>query len=294
MLRAAKEEMISAEGVLSLAAALGSSQNRSQGKMQLAKNSRPGVRRKNLAPHPGNEPCNSTTVLGMRASLALEGSRKRIQSLNRYAYVGNNPLASVDPLGLWSDCTTGCRHQGGYNYDGLALMSDLLAASRQAAADAASNASLIWVPHNGIGVTVTVADGDFAGQQIGSSLTDLPGYWVLNVNAPSDPNGSEPTLIAGGLPPDASGPFNAAKWAARNFMKRLTSSNRPYEPKPPEQIDPTKGFIDEQAKEIMKAVGEALAGIAEGSTEVMAPFVFVNPIQIRMQMQMMQQTQQMD
>ena len=42
------------------------------------------------------------------------------QTWNRYTYVTNGPLNSVDPLGLvgpFGDCTTGCRRQGGYNYD---------------------------------------------------------------------------------------------------------------------------------------------------------------------------------
>jgi len=32
------------------------------------------------------------------------------QTWNRYAYVGNGPLNTVDPLGLVDDCTTGCNH----------------------------------------------------------------------------------------------------------------------------------------------------------------------------------------
>ena len=53
----------------------------------------------------------------------LAGNIRDPQSLNRYAYVGNNPINNLDTLGLFkNDCTTGCRHQGGYRYDSLFLL----------------------------------------------------------------------------------------------------------------------------------------------------------------------------
>ena len=110
---------------------------------QLRKNSRQGFARKNIALHQGRAWTNSGTALGIEPVLRLEGVRSRCtgkerdsesgldnfdfrynsssigrfmspdplggyisnpQSLNRYAYVLNNPLSLVDPFGL--QCTS--------------------------------------------------------------------------------------------------------------------------------------------------------------------------------------------
>ena len=54
-----------------------------------------------LGPSGGNP--NST--LGMHVSLPKTCGRSRVQTWNRYAYVGNNPLNHVDRLGLAGQCT---------------------------------------------------------------------------------------------------------------------------------------------------------------------------------------------
>ena len=75
--------------VLSLAATL-----------ELSENSQQGFGRKNHAQHLGQAVCNSTTALGIERGLLGNRVGSRIQTWNRYAYVGNNPLGDIDPLGL--------------------------------------------------------------------------------------------------------------------------------------------------------------------------------------------------
>jgi len=93
MIEAAKEEMLSGFGPscadLPLAASL-----------ELVENSRLRFGSKKAALHLGQEVCNSTTALGIERGLLQNCIGSRIQTWNRYAYVANNPLISVDPKGL--------------------------------------------------------------------------------------------------------------------------------------------------------------------------------------------------
>lgn len=96
---------------------------------QLSGNSRPGFERKNPALYPGHEVWNSTTAIGMRAGLFLNGVRQSElaryydsrtgtfcsadplagdpsdpQSWNRYPYGRNDPIDMTDPTGQhWWD-----------------------------------------------------------------------------------------------------------------------------------------------------------------------------------------------
>src|SRR5215831_12169201 len=75
--------------VLSLAACL-----------ELSENSRLGFTTKVAAQEPTLLCANPQSTLGMHVSLPETRGRSRIQTWNRYAYVNNNPLNNIDPLGL--------------------------------------------------------------------------------------------------------------------------------------------------------------------------------------------------
>ena len=106
MMAAAKERIPWSEGpsvALPLAAAV-----------TVAKNSRPGFEPKKINSHPGWSEVNFKTVSGIGVSLRRDGIRSRCQSLNRYAYVINNPTTLVDPKGLQGQPPAGttCGHGG--------------------------------------------------------------------------------------------------------------------------------------------------------------------------------------
>jgi hypothetical protein len=89
---------------------------------QLSEKPRLGFETKKTAWKPGPNVCNSTTAIGLRAGLALEGVRKTYRARyynpstgrflsedplgfrgggpNLYAYVGDSPLNFLDPFGL--------------------------------------------------------------------------------------------------------------------------------------------------------------------------------------------------
>jgi hypothetical protein len=83
----------------------------------VAENSRQGFATKKSGSHPGWSEVNFKTAAGMEASLRPEGIRSRCQSLNRYAYVMNNPTTLIDPSGLCPNCPPPCANlpygQGG-------------------------------------------------------------------------------------------------------------------------------------------------------------------------------------
>ena len=108
MIGAAKEEKLSGLGPWCADLALTD--------LELGENSRPGFERRNAALHLGQWVCNSTTALGIERGLFQNCFGSRIQTWNRYAYVNNNPMAFVDPLGLESnECDIGewCWGPGG-------------------------------------------------------------------------------------------------------------------------------------------------------------------------------------
>lgn len=68
--------------------------------VELSKNSRRGIASKNPAPHPGSAWTNSGTALGIEPVLLENCGGSRLQTWNRYAYVGDQPLAYIDPSGM--------------------------------------------------------------------------------------------------------------------------------------------------------------------------------------------------
>ena len=67
---------------------------------ELRENSRLGFASKVTAQAPGLLCASLQSTLGMHVSLRETRGGSRIQTWNRYAYVGNNPLSNVDLLGL--------------------------------------------------------------------------------------------------------------------------------------------------------------------------------------------------
>jgi hypothetical protein len=74
----------------------------------VAENLRQGFTTKEINAHLGWKEVNFKTAAGIGASLRREGIRSRCQSLNRYAYVLDNPTNLIDPLGLCADGTMDC------------------------------------------------------------------------------------------------------------------------------------------------------------------------------------------
>jgi len=66
----------------------------------LSENSRQGFSSKKINMHQGWTAVNFKTATGIEARLRPKGIRSRCQSLNRYAYVLNNPTNLIDPSGM--------------------------------------------------------------------------------------------------------------------------------------------------------------------------------------------------
>jgi RHS repeat-associated protein len=93
------------------------------------------------------------------------------QSWNRYAYVGNAPLTSVDPLGLWGSDVFGSAKRGGYTYSDLSLLSFLSSAL-------GATPDYKWI-NSEVDTSLTTVADDGSIMNIGGGAT-AGGYWSLS------------------------------------------------------------------------------------------------------------------
>ena len=154
------------------------------------------------------------------------------QSLNLYSYVNNNPTTVGDSDGHCPWNTPGCTPKS----------------------DPAQNTSQQQTPQT---------QSDQKGSTTPTASTDS--------SKKSDPS-TVPVVVAGaGLPPAANGPANAAKDAAKNFMKS-TKPDRPLRDVPGETPDAGRlSPLRQLMKDTLDAIGEIIGGAAGGSNMISAP-----------------------
>ena len=75
--------------------------------LELSENSRLEIESRITPQEPRLPRANPQSTLEMYVSLLEDCGGSRVQTWNRYAYVGNSPLSNVDPLGLYTKSACG-------------------------------------------------------------------------------------------------------------------------------------------------------------------------------------------
>ena len=186
------------------------------------------------------------------------------QSLNLYSYVENNPTTTGDPDGHCSvNPTTGAGGTDcGEEVPNFPLVKKDTTPPEQNTPP--------WMPNHPCG-----SQGCYwAGNPNQSDSTGGHGFWWKLGNALGIVK--DPVVVAGaGLAPGANGPAQAAKDAAKNFMKSK-KPDPPLRGLPGEDPNITKMSKErELAKKALDTLGGIGASLANGATEVMVPLLVI-------------------
>jgi len=184
------------------------------------------------------------------------------QTLNLYAYVENSPLNRVDADGHQEGGVISCSSSAVCNSSSGGQDTPLKAGDYQAGPPDSGSAQ-------------NQSSGGFW-QKLGNALSGNGWKTDSEVKQGQATSPTTPIVAAGaGLAPGASGAAQAAKDAAKNFMKS-TKPDPPLRGLPGETPDATKlSPLRQLVKDALDTAAGAAAGLANGATEVVAPILAI-------------------
>jgi RHS repeat-associated protein len=210
------------------------------------------------------------------------------QTWNRYAYVTNNPLSYIDPWGLYRGYPGQCDISGD-GCGGGGAPGDWCPGCLSFGSGVFQSSLTVYL--NGI-PGYMVQGGELylsyaiAGTPYWTSPDDMWNLPSSRINVDLGPIdagalsswGSAPAqglpLFAGVLPPGMSGPFQFAKWAAKNYGKSLNPGNPQTIPgapnAPPQFPGDFQSYLTKLAQEALAVIGD----LASGAIDV---FVTITP-----------------